>query len=56
MSLCQPPGIKLIEKETGKKLKEVMMDVDGAITIKPLIEKKDSVNVACTTVREAEVS
>jgi antitoxin component of MazEF toxin-antitoxin module len=48
--------IKLIEKETGKKLKEVMMDVDGAITIKPLIEKKDSVNVACTTVREAEVS
>ncbi len=32
--------INLIEKETGQKLKAVLMDIDGLIIIKPLIEKK----------------
>jgi antitoxin component of MazEF toxin-antitoxin module len=35
--------LDLIEKESGKPVKEVLMEVDGAITIKPVIETKDSV-------------
>jgi hypothetical protein len=32
--------IALIEKETGQKLREVLMEVNGEIRIRPLIEKK----------------
>jgi antitoxin component of MazEF toxin-antitoxin module len=32
--------LTLIEKETGQKLREVLMEVNGEITIRPLIEKK----------------
>jgi hypothetical protein len=34
--------IALVEKETGQKLKEVLMEVDGEIIIRPVIEKKGS--------------
>jgi antitoxin component of MazEF toxin-antitoxin module len=39
--------INLIEKETGQKLKAVLMDIDGLITIKPLIEKKVAPEASC---------
>jgi hypothetical protein len=32
--------IALVEKETGQTLKEVLMEVDGNITITPVLEKK----------------
>jgi hypothetical protein len=32
--------IALIEKESGQKLTEVLMEVNGEIRIRPLIEKK----------------
>ena len=32
----------LVEKETGQPLKQVLMEVDGEITIRPLIEKKEA--------------
>jgi hypothetical protein len=35
--------LDLIEKENGKPVKEVLMEVDGAITIRPIIENKDGV-------------
>jgi antitoxin component of MazEF toxin-antitoxin module len=34
--------IALIERETGKKLTEVSMEVNGSITIKPVFEKKSA--------------
>jgi antitoxin component of MazEF toxin-antitoxin module len=39
--------INLIEKETGQKLKAVLMDIDGLIIIKPLIEKKVAPEASC---------
>jgi len=39
--------INLIEKETGQKLKAVLIDIDGLITIKPLIEKKVAPEAYC---------
>ncbi|MGE5555934.1 MAG: hypothetical protein ACM3UY_06715 [Methanocella sp.] len=35
--------LDLIEKENGKPVKEVLMEVDGAIIIRPIIEVKDGV-------------
>jgi hypothetical protein len=34
--------LDLIEKESGKPVKEVLMEIDGAIIIKPVIEIKGS--------------
>jgi antitoxin component of MazEF toxin-antitoxin module len=39
--------INLIEKETGQKLREVLMEVNGEIRIRPVIEKKVAPEASC---------
>lgn len=35
-----PSWLRCIEKQTGQEVKEILMEVDGVIIIKPVIEKK----------------
>jgi antitoxin component of MazEF toxin-antitoxin module len=34
--------LKFIERETGKKITEVLLEVDGNVTVSPVLEKKEA--------------
>ena len=36
--------LELIERETGKPVKEIAMEVDGKLTIEPILPEQDKLN------------
>ena len=46
--------INLIEKESGKKLTEVLMEVNGEITIKPYLSAEKQHPCTCSSPKKGE--